>query len=357
MATFAYLFVLGSFNPTNASVGDANLRRQRDSQANQASEGSLFDRTKSSISARHSERVRELGRELPMTIEQPTTAPFALSTLGNKISLGNLGEMNGPLNMEAPIVQENFLERMYLERPYANSGPAFDRSMRYEFDHDSPFRHETQYDYDRIRTSQNDQLKGWSKHAMREQARDFVGDADQDSAPIRALHMVKGVFGGGDLFHKDEKEANDSRRKRRRNDVSISSEEHARSVREAEVARVYLDSHDRSVRDDDDIETKLRSRLNVARRMGKVELQNPIMTTGAQVDLRARDKIEVKARRELKALALDTSLSYGLRHKTVAMNVEKKITDEISCELRSTKSNHTEILRDQSVRLNYKIDF
>ena len=104
-------------------------------------------------------------------------------------------------------------------------------------------------------------------------------------------------------------------------------------------------------------ETKLRSRLNLARRMGKVEFQNPIITTGAQVDLRARDKVEVKARRDLKLLALDTAVSYGPRYKTIAMNVEKKITDELSCELRSTKSGHREIPRDQSVRLNYKIDF
>ena len=75
------------------------------------------------------------------------------------------------------------------------------------------------------------------------------------------------------------------------------------------------------------------------------------------MDFRSSERLEVRAAKELKSLETETSVSYGIEHKTLAMNLNKKITDEISCELKSTKSTLPQVVNEEALKLNYRIHF
>lgn len=348
--TFAILFFLGAFKPISL-VAEATLVHGSETQV-QRRERSLFERNRTTITAVHE---TQMGAELAAEFAAKDRAGFAGASSA-KLSLGSIRSQNGVLDMDEPIRKQNFFERLYSTRPYAGA-PKFDPKMRFENDFDNPFRHETKADYERIRDARNHELRDWSKHATREQARDIVEDADQESAPIRALHVMKGLFGGGDLFRKQQANKRMSVPLSRRNDGSIEAEDKRASVRAAEVSRVYLSSQDRSQAEEPEIETRLRTKMNVGRRQGRLELQNEFIIPSAQLDLRAEDKVEVKAKKEIKSIALDTSVSYGIQKKTVAMNVNKKLTDELSCEVRSLRSERKDVVKEESVRLNFNVFF
>jgi hypothetical protein len=199
------------------------------------------------------------------------------------------------------------------------------------------------------------EFKDWTKSTIRDETRNLVTDADRDAAPIHAAWSLRGVLGSGDLFNADEVRGRKAEQKKRRERVSITAEEKAAEEQDPEVARLSLIGQ--PVAENKDDEVRLKSKLNLSRRLGRLELKNPLIVPAAQVDFRSSERLEVRAAKELKSLETETSVSYGIEHKTLAMNLNKKITDEISCELKSTKSTLPQVVSEEAMKLNYRIHF
>ena len=61
------------------------------------------------------------------------------------------------------------------------------------------------------------------------------------------------------------------------------------------------------------------------------------METGVKVDLRADDKVAAEMNKDFKSIEAKSKLSYGVDRKIVSVNLNKKITDQISFDMLSER--------------------
>lgn len=256
-----------------------------------------------------------------------------------------------------PLKSDSFLVKLYESRRNAKlDGSYFDRSLRFENDLENPFRYETLQDYKMIRDRRNAVLRSWSKDTLKEQARDVVGDADEDSAPISLVRRF-----GGSFIGKVEDTSNKPKRRelKRRADGSVTYEEYyyEKLNNPPAPARLSLHYEPRKPVVAERTPVKVKTRLNVAKRQTKLILQNPILETGAAIDMRSDDRLEAQVNREFKSIGFSSGVSYGFEMKTLTMQIRQRITDEITCEARSFKSERKDVIQERQVRMNYQIGF
>ena len=226
-----------------------------------------------------------------------------------------------------------------------------ERAMHFQHSRDNPFEFYSPAELEEIERNRRGELRGWSKDTMKSSARVVVRGADQESAPVRLLRKLKGIFGRGDLFHNDGRRndaAEPDRLTVRRSDYE------ARRRSERQDPHYLFTPRNREA---GEVDTRIRAKMNLGRRMGELRLQNPIATIGAHGDMRARDKVQLRARKEVRSIGLQSGLDYGLENKTINMIVNQKLSERINAELQSRQSEHPEIAEEQRVQLNYHLQF
>lgn len=262
-----------------------------------------------------------------------------------------------PLEHEV-FKRDSFLERLYAERPYArDSGAIFDRTMRFEKEWDNPFKTENQADFQRQQDEYKNQFRGWQKGLVNEQAKDWVDDFDRDTGPMKAFANIRKFFGAkSDPFAKREKKE----RIKRRSDGSIDLADYSREKQESEetkaAARISLFSTDKRA-EEESRPLRFRSKANIPRRNGEMNVENSIVDTGARLDTYGDERLEVKANRHFSKLGLTAGGFYGFSQKTVGINVGKQITNELSCEFRSLKSNRVDVVSERQFRMSFGVGF
>ncbi len=235
-----------------------------------------------------------------------------------------------------------------------------ERALRYDHSYENPFAVVNRDYHERVRGIWNNRLRAWSRQETRNQAARVVQRADSASLPMKLMRKFRRILGGNDLFSGNEDSDPAITDSRPRNDISVHREEYDRRQRDQ-----YLDQSYGNFAETPKFvgmapqpkKVKFRSRMNALKRQANVTLENPVFTTGANYDQRARDQVEFKAKRQIPLVEVESTFSYGIKNKTVAMNVYKQLSEAWSCEFNSTQTKDADILQEESVKFNYLFRF
>lgn len=175
-------------------------------------------------------------------------------------------------------------------------------------------------------------LAEWTaREVLDDQLTDFFNGGDKDSAPMKILSTARELSGGGD------------------------DKEEPKLTKEEKAAR----AHRRDlpvVAEDESIPTKLRTKINVLKQHGSVVFSNPIAVTSLNG---SRDEVSVNMNKEFRKLTLRSNLSFAMKREVLNLNVNKKITDEVSVDFDHftyTGRAVTDKTVEQA-RVNYSIAF
>lgn len=254
----------------------------------------------------------------------------------------------------------NDLEIFYdsLERPkYADR--QHERVLRFDHRVDGPFSHGTPEDYERVEAIWQARFREWTKRETKHQAaRVYVG-ADSASLPIRILRNFKSLLGGDELINSARVDR-DAAYTDQRDDISIHREEYERREKERYLVNSYdnfepIRAHLEPAKPAKEL--RFRSKVNALKRQGNFTVENPLFNAGANYDQRARDRVEIKANRRIPLVEVESTFSYGIENKTMAVNLYKRLSADWSCEFQSTHSDHSDVVDEDRVRVNYGFQF
>lgn len=250
------------------------------------------------------------------------------------------------------VIYDSMREPVYIDAQH-------ERALRYDHSLENPFEIVTKEYHERVRRIWDARLSAWSKQETRHQAKRAIQRADSASFPMKLMRKFKKVLGGSDMFGGKDEADPAITDMRSRNDIAVHREEYERREREKYLHSTYgtYEPGTSLAPPKEPEKLRFRSRMNALKRQGNVTIENPLITTGANYDQRARDRIELKARRQIPLVQVESTFSYGLKHKTVAMNMYKQLSPEWSCEFNATKSDHSDIQTQQTLRFNYLFRF
>ncbi len=256
------------------------------------------------------------------------------------------------LRSELKIIYDSMHEPVYVDEQH-------ERVLRYDHSLDNPFQTVTKEYSEQVRGIWDARLRAWSKQETHHQTKRAIHRADFTSLPLRIMRKLKGLLGGSNIFGGQEEQDPAITDVRTRNDIAIHREEHERREREKLLHPAYSSYKPDALLPTPKEPKKLRfrSRMNALKRQANVTVENPLVTTSANYNQKALDKVELKAHRRVPLVDVESTFSYGIQHKTIVMNVHKQLSREWSCEFESTKSDHSDIQTQQSLRLNYLFRF
>lgn len=117
------------------------------------------------------------------------------------------------------------------------------------------------------------------------------------------------------------------------------AEEESRQITEEErIARAHrIDRPVLANEEEEVIPTKLRARLNLLKAQGQFTFVNPVVTTSVEAKAGAGENLAVVLNRDFKELEMNSRLRYGVDQSLVVLNVNKRITNEVSVDLLSER--------------------
>jgi hypothetical protein len=193
------------------------------------------------------------------------------------------------------------------------------------------------YQEQALENSKHDLAQWTTREVMEDQLKDFFNGGDQDSGAMKAVHTARMLTGG-----EDEKPA----------EPQLSPEEKAARAHRMDLPVATSDQEEQ-------IPTKLKTKVNVLRQNGSVVFTNPVATTSLNGN---RDDFSLNMNRNIRKLALSTNASYALKQECLDVNVNKQITDHVSLNLDhytftgDKRGSSGEKSREQA-RVNYSIGF
>ena len=112
---------------------------------------------------------------------------------------------------------------------------------------------------------------------------------------------------------------------------------------------------------EEEIPTKVKTRLNILKGQGQVTLVNPVVTTMVEAQA-GGDALAVEMNRGFNKLKLDSRLRYAVDKSQLVFNVNKKITNEVSLDLNSerwtgSKRSSEGLKGKDTAKLLYSISF
>lgn len=183
---------------------------------------------------------------------------------------------------------------------------------------ESPTRPARHADMARYYDGQRDMVRWAMKEIGQGQLKDFLRRADKGSGAMQVITTVREMNGSTDKEREEE---------RKREDKKLTEAER--------IARAHR--RDYNPKPEEEIPTRLRTRLNVLKGKGALTLQNPIVTAMVEGGAGGGDNLSVELNREFKKLELYSKARYVVDNSVVTFNVQKKITPEISVDLYSER--------------------
>ncbi len=204
----------------------------------------------------------------------------------------------------------------------------------------NPYRRSNTWERQRYEESRKE-LASWTlKEVGRAQLKDFVQRRKKDSA---ALGVVAATTGMQD----DPKD----------------SKAEARLTEEERIARAHRADFSSLTKEEEEvIPTRLRAKLNVLKTQGQLTFSNPIVTTSVEARAGSGENLAVELNREFKKLEMKSKVRYGVDESLLVLNVNKKITEQVSLDLNSERwggskrSNLGEKSRD-TAKVTYSVSF
>jgi len=196
----------------------------------------------------------------------------------------------------------------------------------------SPYRHARPQDFTRYE-EQNQELAQWTiKEALNQRVKALFHRADNNAAPIKVMEAVQSISSFG-----DEKSSSQKKKEEQKNIVNPTN--NFKKSKKMSLAEAHALPPEPV---DEEIPTKLKTKMNIIHARGQVRLTNPIVNTSVNIDIKNKvvanelsvsDRVSIDMEKEFKELSLNSNVKYGVERKVVHVNLSKKITDEISCNL------------------------
>lgn len=204
------------------------------------------------------------------------------------------------------IYDKEFTERV--QREYNEKVGSYERVI------DTPYRKANTWDYDRFNDSRHDMAKWVTKEILNDQLREFFHRGDKNSAPMQVLTTMREISGG-----------------------NPTEEENKKLTPEQKIARAHRLDLPKVEEEEEHIPTRLRPKMNLIKQTGQLRFQNPVVETSVNIDAHSDEKVLVDMNKDFKKLTLKSNVRYGVQKQMVQMNLNKKITDEVSLDLSSER--------------------
>jgi hypothetical protein len=85
------------------------------------------------------------------------------------------------------------------------------------------------------------------------------------------------------------------------------------------------------------IPTRLRAKLNLLKTRGQLTFSNPVVTTSVEAKAGSGENLAVELNRDFRQLEMISKVRYGVDESLLILNVNKRITDEVSVDLNSER--------------------
>lgn len=183
----------------------------------------------------------------------------------------------------------------------------------------NPYRRSSHWEMQRYEDSRKALAEWTMKELGRDQLKEFIRMRKKDSAALGVVAATTGVEEVGQTQASNDIES-----------LPAGLTEQERLAR----AHAYTPA---SEREEEIIPTRLRARLNVLKTQGQVTFVNPVVTTSVEARAGAGENLSVEMKRNFKKLELNSHLRYAVDQSHLVLNVNKKITDEVSLDLNSER--------------------
>lgn len=265
-------------------------------------------------------RVRKLKNKFAQL--KPKWSSFTLPLTGNEQALQSKATIDD-------IFDRDMNARMQAE--YDGRVAPYMRAV------ENPTRPPTQVEMMRYMEGQRGMVKWAMKEVGRDQLNDFMRRGDSSSGGMKFLNAAKSLSGSNE----DAATRNLTPREK--------------AEREARMPIAVA-------KEDAPIPTKLKTRLNLLKARGALTLQNPYVTAMVEGGAGSGENLAVEFNRDFRMLDMYSRVRYGVDESLLSMNLNKRITREISVDLSSEhwtgvkRSDQGEKSRE-SAKLIYSLGF
>jgi hypothetical protein len=229
-----------------------------------------------------------------------------------------------PMTGNEEILQgKNFLDQVYdSEMSQRMSDKYRDTVSRWERVAEDPTWQATRTQRQRYMDSQRDMAKWAMKEIGKDQLRDYL-EARRRSGGGGLFSVVKDMGGGNSSLKRQEAEI----ARQKAEDKKLSEEERIARVHRRDAV---------SEEDEEEIPTKLRTKLNFLKARGQLSLQNSIVNATVEGG-GSGDKLSLELFREFRKLELQSKARYNVDKSYIAVNVSKRITKEVAVDVSSER--------------------
>lgn len=282
---------------------------------------------------------------------------------GHEISLAHLSPLKNQSSVmfkdwDGFSVGKSGIEKIYHPELTKELQARYDSSLaRSKASIESPYRFAStsaQQKYD----EQNREMAEWTaKEVLNDSVKNMFANADQSAAPVRVANKAKFLLGA-------ESETGPSQTAVEENSRGKALHEKSKGSTDANVTQV-ADAQERA---------RLKYKMNVIHQKGEVKFTNPIVNTAVLVDgkkktsqsdlptLDTSDRVSAQISKNIKPLKMNSAVIYGLNKKVVSVNLSKRLTDNIQCDVTSQRftngrTNSAGGRRADEVKMLYSITF
>lgn len=182
-------------------------------------------------------------------------------------------------------------------------------------------------------------MADWTaREVLSERLKSLLRGGDKDSAPMQVISAVRQVTGG-----ESEEKA----------DRKLTPEEKAARAHRLDLPK------EAKAEEEEQIPTKLKTRLNLVKGHGQLFFQNPIVNTTLNGD---RNDISLEMNRDFNKIGARSNLRYGVKQECLQVNVTKSITKQVSLDLdhqtfTGSKRGASGERSRETARINYSVSF
>lgn len=201
----------------------------------------------------------------------------------------------------------------------------------------SPYRRARTWELEAYDNKREKMAQWTAKEVLSERIKNLFRGADKDSSAMKVIRTAQTLTGG------EEEPV------------------HQKMSEKEKLARAHRKDLSDADQAEEEIPTRLKTRMNLIKANGQINFSNPVVMMSANVDAKAKDKVSVNLDKDFKKLAMKSNLNYGVNQKVLSFNVNKKITDQISLDMNSQRYTQGAAENGEksveSARVTYSLSF
>jgi hypothetical protein len=259
----------------------------------------------------------------PAAIEFSKGSGSRISRSSTNTSLQRLRpvQKNEPVNFddaERFLSDKTALEKIYdkdMEQRFRNEYR--DRVLPNEKLVTNPYRRARSWEMAAYDQKRNEMARWAAKEVVNDQVKEYFSHSDKNAAPLKIMHTMKELSGEGDDKAEEKLTPAEKAARAHRRDLPV-----------------------KTVAEEQDTPTKLKTKLNVINRRGQLLFTNPIATTSLNVKAgRGDDNFVLEMAKEFRKLDLASHFKYAIDQQLMTLNLRQRITNEVSLNVDS--EHHT----------------